>query len=125
MNVKHLPLCALLCVVTVLLTGCFPQPPVGMPDVSTIGFDGTHAVAPDCNTLAQPSTVIDAGAQRPSMQWGCATYTNLAAQIARPKDLVAPKPMGPANGAVAAAAMQRYEAGQVMKLDEGSTRDSK
>jgi len=125
MNVKHWPLGTLLCAVTVMLTGCFPQPSIGMPDVSSIGFDGTRALAPDCDALTQPSTLIDGGFHRPSMQWGCATYTNLAAQIAHPKDLVAPKPMGPANATVAASAMQRYEAGQVMKLDEGTTRDAK
>ena len=125
MNAKRLPLGAGLCVLSLMLAGCFPQPPRDMPDVSTIGFDGQHAIPPDCAALQQQSTATDGGDRRPSMAWGCATYTNLAAQIANPKDLVAPKPMAAANAAVAAAAMQRYEAGQVMKLDEGTTRDAK
>lgn len=122
---KNLLRGAVICLLAATLAGCFPQPPRGMPDSSVIGFDGTHAVAPNCDALTQPSTAIDAGEHRPSMEWGCATYSNLAAQIAHPSDLVSPKSLGPANGAVAAAAMQRYETGQVIKLDEGTTRDAK
>jgi pilus assembly protein CpaD len=59
------------------------------------------------------------------MQWGCATYTNLAAQVANPKDLVAPGKLAPADGALAAGAMQRYETGHVIPLDTGTSRDSK
>jgi pilus assembly protein CpaD len=106
------------------LSGCF-QPPRSMPNESVLGFDGKNAVGPDCDALTRPSLLTDAGFHRPSMQWGCATYTNLAAQVAHPKDLVAPEPAGPANGATAASAMRRYETGKIIPLDTSSSRDSK
>ncbi|KMZ12889.1 hypothetical protein BHUM_00856c [Candidatus Burkholderia humilis] len=105
------------------LTGCF-QPPRNMPNESVIGFDGANAIAPDCDALSRPSILTDAGKHRPSMQWGCATYSNLVAQLARPRDLVEPQPLGPADGA-AAAAMGRYETGHIIPLDTSSSRDTK
>lgn len=105
------------------LSGCF-HPPRNMPNESVIGYDGTGAVPPDCAALSRPPVLSDAGRQRPSMQWGCATYTNLAAQLAHPADIVAPQPLGPADGATAASAMRRYETGHVLQLDKSSTRNS-
>ncbi|TCF96615.1 hypothetical protein BZM26_36655 [Paraburkholderia strydomiana] len=115
---------ALLCVVMITLTGCF-KPPVSMPDERIIGYDGEHLTPPDCSKLEQPSLLSDAGVRRPSMAWGCATYTNLAAQIANPRDLVAPQSLGPADAAVAASAVRRYETEHVYPLSTGTTRDQK
>lgn len=105
-----------------LLTGCL-KPPIGMPDASVIGYDGHRAVPPDCDQLSAPSLLLDGGLPRPSVAWGCATYTNLAAQVANPRDLVAPGRVGPADAAVAASAVQRYETGRVIPLDPTTTRD--
>jgi pilus assembly protein CpaD len=113
-----------LCATTASVSGCL-KPPRGMPDDSVIGFDGKNAVAPDCAELARASLLTDAGLHRPSMQWGCATYTNLAAQVANPKDLVAPEKLAPADAAVAASAVHRYETGHVIPLDTSTSRDSK
>jgi pilus assembly protein CpaD len=107
------------------LAGCFLKPPVSLPDARVIGFDGEFATAPDCNKLTRDSLLLDAGVRRPSMQWGCATYTNLAAQVARPEDFVKPQPLGPADAAVAASAVARYEAGRIIPLDTGTSRSSK
>jgi pilus assembly protein CpaD len=96
-----------------------------MPDASTLGFDGHSVVPPDCESLSRPSVLTDAGWHRPSMEWGCATYTNLAAQIAHPQDVVAPHALGPANAAVAASAVHRYETGQLVPVDKATTRDNK
>jgi type IV pilus biogenesis protein CpaD/CtpE len=112
------------CAVAASVSGCF-KPPRGMPDASTIGFDGRSAVPPDCASLARPSLLTDAGLRRPSMQWGCATYTNLAAQVANPQDLVQPQPLGPADAAVAASAVRRYETGHVIPLDTATSRNTK
>ena len=114
----------LACVVAASVSGCF-KPPIGMPDQSTIGFDGHSALPPDCASLARPSLLTDAGWRRPSMEWGCATYTNLAAQVANPQDLVKPQPSGPADAAVAASGVHRYETGHVIPLDNGTSRNSK
>jgi pilus assembly protein CpaD len=110
--------------IAVALGGCF-QPPRNMPDESVIGFDGKNALPPECTELARDSVLTDAGLHRPSMQWGCATYTNLAAQIANPKDLVEPRKLAPADAAVAASGVHRYETGHVIPLDAGTSRDAK
>lgn len=96
-----------------------------MPDASTLGFDGHSVVPPDCASLSRPSVLTDAGWHRPSMEWGCATYTNLAAQIAHPRDVVAPHALGPANAAVAASAVHRYETGQLVPAEKATTGDAK
>lgn len=114
----------LVCGIAASTSGCF-KPPLGMPDASVIGYDGTRTTPPDCAALSRASLLLDAGLPRPSVAWGCATYTNLAAQIANPKDVVAPAPMGPADAAVAASAVHRYQTGHVMKLDTTSSRDAK
>ncbi len=106
------------------VSGCL-APARGMPDVDVIGYDGKNAVPPDCEALTRRSLLLDGGLPRPSMQWGCATYTNLAAQVANPRDFVAPPKFAPADAAVAASAVHRYETGHVIPLDEKSSRDAK
>lgn len=96
-----------------------------MPNESSIGFDGHSALPPDCTTLARPSILTDAGWRRPSMEWGCATYTNLAVQLARPEDAAKPQTLGPADAAVAASAVRRYQSGRVLQLDTTSSREAK
>jgi type IV pilus biogenesis protein CpaD/CtpE len=95
-----------------------------MPDQSVIGYDGHAAVPPDCASLSRRSVLTDAGWHRPSMEWGCATYTNLAAQLARPADLVAPEKLGPADAAVAAGGVRRYETDKVKPLDTATSRSA-
>ncbi|MEX3765009.1 CpaD family pilus assembly lipoprotein [Paraburkholderia phenoliruptrix] len=102
--------------------GCMSaHPPLGMPDPSVIGFDGSHAVPPDCGKLAQPSHLVDAGSGRPDVSFGCATYTNLAVMLARPADLVAPIPYAGADAALGASAVRRYEEGRATPLNSTST----
>jgi type IV pilus biogenesis protein CpaD/CtpE len=108
-----------------LLGGCFYHPPFDMPDASVIGYDGTRATPPDCRRLAVPAGLSDAGQRLPSVAWGCATYTNLAAQVARPSDLAAPSAVGPADAVTAAGAVERYRQNKVTPLDQGSSRDAK
>ncbi|MGI4985521.1 MAG: CpaD family pilus assembly lipoprotein [Janthinobacterium lividum] len=114
-----------LCGIAISLGGCFSKPPRGMPDASVIGYDGKQATTPDCEELSRDSLLTDAGTRRPAMQWGCSTYTNLAVQLANPRDAVAPQSLGPADAAVAASAVHRYETGHVMKLDTSTTRNAK
>lgn len=107
-----------------LLGGCF-QPPFNMPDASVIRNDGGQIEPPDCRQLAVRSGLTDGGLRQPSVAWGCATYTNLAAQVSNPRDLEQPRPMGPADAAVAADAMRRYEQNKVTPLDKQTSRDAK
>ncbi|SAK78886.1 lipoprotein [Caballeronia hypogeia] len=120
---RHLTFAALVAFAFVA-AGCI-HPPRNMPNESVIGYDGHDAVPPDCNALSRGAVLSDAGRRRPAMQWGCATFTNLAAQLAHPADIVAPQTLGPADAAVAASAVRRYETGRVIPLDKTSTRDTK
>lgn len=104
------------------LAGCMSaQPPLNLPDARSIGFDGAQAVPPDCAKLMQPSHLVDAGFGRPGVPFGCATYTNLAAMLARPQDLVAPVPYGGADAEVAAGAVRRYVEDRVKLPTPGKT----
>jgi len=105
--------------VALLLYGCMSEhQPLGLPDSSVLSYDGTHVVPPNCETLSAPSTLLDAGFQRPSVAFGCATYTNLGAMLARPADLVAPLPSARASAALAASAVRRYNEGIVTPLNK-------
>ena len=104
------------------LSGCMSaQPPLSMPTSSVIGFDGTHTAPPDCAKLEQPSHLVDAGIKRPTVAFGCATYTNLANMLARPADLVQPLPYAGADAALGASAAHHYEDGTAMPLNTTST----
>jgi type IV pilus biogenesis protein CpaD/CtpE len=113
---------------SIALAGCMSSPPsLGMPDASAIGFtpgDGGHAVPPSCDALNEPSHMIDAGSARPGVAFGCATYSNLAAMIARPADLVAPVPYAGADAPLAASAVRRYEEGRATPLNSSSGNSS-
>jgi type IV pilus biogenesis protein CpaD/CtpE len=124
MNYARFASLLLLCAAAAGVSGCI-KPPRNLPNESVIGFDGRNALPPDCASLSRPAVLTDAGWRRPSMEWGCATYTNLAAQLARPQDAVAPQTLGPADAAVAASAVRRYETGRVTRLDTSTSRDSK
>ncbi|WP_179400905.1 CpaD family pilus assembly lipoprotein [Burkholderia guangdongensis] len=112
----------------VVLGGCMSAPPpLGMPDVSAIGYDtrdGGRAIPPDCAQLNQRSHLVDAGFARPGVAFGCATYTNLATMLARPEDIVAPLPYAGADASRAADAVRRYEEGRTTPLSAPSTTSS-
>lgn len=97
------------------LTGCI-TPSAGMPDASVIGVAGGQAQPPDCARLREPPTLSYGGTALPSMAFGCATYTNLAAMVARPEDLTHPVPYGGPDAALAARAVRRYEEGKQIPL---------
>ncbi|WP_205962485.1 hypothetical protein [Paraburkholderia phosphatilytica] len=101
------------CALVAGLTGC-PQPPLDMPHQSVIHSDGETLSPPDCDDLKRSSLLLDGGFRRPSVAWGCTTYTNLAAQIAHPEHFNNPVPLGPADAALAASAVRRYETGKTL-----------
>lgn len=124
MNTTFFRTIAVLCITAITLCGCI-KASINMPDETSIGYDGKRLIPPDCSEMTRHSLLLDGGLPRPSVQWGCATYTNLAAQIANPTDLVAPHPLAPADAAVAASAVHRYETGRVTPLDQATSRSSK
>ena len=113
------------CFAASALTGCMSaHPPLGMPNDSVIGYTsegGGRAIAPRCDQLDQPSHLIDAGRGRPGVAFGCATYSNLSAMLARPADLVAPVPYAGADAALGASAVRAYEEGRTHPLNPTST----
>ena len=113
------PLVALL---LALLGGCMSTPPrLGLPDASIIRLRDGRALPPDCAPLVEHSDFLDAGTPRADVAFGCATYTNLAAMLARPSDLTDPVPFGGPDADVAADAVRRYETGKTMPLQSSST----
>ncbi|MDX9690218.1 MAG: hypothetical protein EOM37_08670 [Proteobacteria bacterium] len=51
-----------------------------------------------------------------SPQYGCAQARNLAAMVEQPHDLIEGKPMGKADGALAATSVRAYQAGKTKAL---------
>ena len=106
-----------------LVAGCaFPKRDYSMvPDASIIQVqlqDGSWvAVPPECQRLfteaPAPWYQYDS---RPQVAFGCATYTNLANSVARPRDLSQPKAYGGQNADTAASAVTRYRQGEVTPL---------
>ena len=115
--------------VAVVLAGCaFPRKDYsGMPgpDVIQVRQEGLRyqAQRPDCDALLQPSHHNKADDLRMSVAFGCATYTNLAEQIARPQDLVKPKAYAGQSADSAGAAVQRYRDNEVTPLRGTSSTD--
>lgn len=126
--VHHLTSTATLFAALGSLAGCMSaHPPLGMPDDSVIGFsaqDGGRAIPPQCARLNQPSHMTDAGRHRPGVEFGCATYSNLATMLVRPADLVAPVPYAGADATLGASAVRAYEEGRSQPLKPSSTTTS-
>lgn len=84
----------------------------------------THVVTlPGCpDWTAHPSRTFD---NQPTSNFGCATAQNFGLMVADPADLVAGRRIGPADGAVQAAAVDRYRKGETKPLlGDGTTETS-
>ncbi|MFT0533430.1 CpaD family pilus assembly lipoprotein [Castellaniella hirudinis] len=98
-----------------------------MPDQSVIRVevqaDGSlAAVPPHCGPLFPEQRRLQFDS-RPQVAFGCATYTNLANSVARPQDLLAPRPYAGQMAEDAAAAVTRYREDKVTPLrDTTSTK---
>ena len=109
-------------VLSLALSGCaFPRKDFsGVPDTSVIRltqYNGQwRAEAPDCQALLQPSQYNNADNMRLSIAFGCATYTNLAASLARPSDLANPPAFGGTASGTAGLAVERYRLNDVEPL---------
>ena len=104
-----------------LLGGCTTPPRIGMPDASIIRLHDGGALPPDCAPLVDRSNFRDAGRRRPSVAFGCATYTNLAAMLVRPADLTDPLPFDGADPVLTGNAVRGYESGKITPLQSTST----
>ena len=105
-----------------VMSGCaFPRKDMaGLPDPSVIRVSNAsgrmQAMPPDCERLRQPSQYNTFTDVRMDVSFGCATYTNLSQQLARPEDLVFPRPYGNQSADTAASAVERHRTGQVTPL---------
>lgn len=112
--------------VLLMLSGCaFPKRDyVFMPDETVIGMqlqdDGALVLQPPhCGALFNEPRrpLFDS---RPQAAFGCATYSNLSNSLARPEDLIAPKPYANQDAMDAVNAVDRYHQNQVTPLRETS-----
>jgi hypothetical protein len=72
------------------------------------------ALPPDCPDWR--TAAIGPAENTPWPQYGCANARNLAAQIARPEDLIQGRDSGPANGETTASSVDRYIHGNTKPL---------
>jgi pilus assembly protein CpaD len=79
----------------------------GKVELGYIGYDATLASCGDWS-----SNLGYTASNRVSANLGCASQHNLAAQIADPRDLVAPEPMGPGDAARRATVYGNYKDGK-------------
>jgi len=102
------------CGLMLALGGCaFPRKDFSsVPDASVIRLTQHNgqwrADPPDCQALLQPSQYNAFDNMRMSIAFGCATYSNLAASVARPADLANPPAFGGTHADTAARAVERY-----------------
>ena len=75
-----------------------------------VGFKRYVAVGPQCANLW--GDLVRTAGNAPSSTFGCTTTANFAAQIADPRDLVAPQPMQPADARRRVSKQNSYTAGE-------------
>jgi pilus assembly protein CpaD len=76
-----------------------------------IGYVTYVAHTDPCGNWSQDAD--DTGANLPLPDFGCSVQQNIAAMVADPKDLVAPRDMGPSDAARRATLTKQYETGAV------------
>ena len=75
-----------------------------------VGFETVQAAVPRCG--AAWGNLSRTGDNMSGSNFGCAVTANLAAQIADPRDIAAPRPMTPADAARRSVVFDKYRAGQ-------------
>jgi pilus assembly protein CpaD len=74
-----------------------------------VGFETVRAVVPQCGT--QWGNLSRSGDNQSASNFGCAVTANLAAQIADPRDIVAPRGMTPSEAGRRAVVFDAYREG--------------
>lgn len=123
MQIEKKSVVCVLALLTLTLQGCaFPRKDfTSLPGVEVIKVtrdqNGRYmAEGPDCNQLQEASQYHGINNARPSIAFGCATYSNLAASLARPSDLVSPKEFAGPQPDAAVLAVERYRLNTVEPL---------
>jgi pilus assembly protein CpaD len=97
----------------VRLVGYQPAPAqagAAAPPPLIVGFASYQAVGPQCGHW---DNLTATGSNRPYANFGCAMSANIAAQIANPHDLIAPRHMGPPDAARRSVVLDHYRKGEV------------
>lgn len=93
----------------------------GAPGPVTIDVLRVTLSAPNCAAMVTPDEYANWVNPRPSMAFGCASYTNLSRMLTDPADLASPRAYGGADAATTAAAVDRYENDKVKPLKRSTT----
>ncbi len=98
------------------LAGCeaTPAPDYRIRLMPSAKESDSVAVPPDCPSWA--TTSIGDNENTITPQLGCAAARNLAAHVDRPEDLIEGKPLGKADGTLAASSMNNYRTGKTRAL---------
>jgi pilus assembly protein CpaD len=91
---------------------------VGMHDGGGVELSYISYVAHTEECGDWSTSVADTASNLPMPNFGCATEHNLAAQVADPRDLVAPRKMGDADANRRATVTGKYEKGQITASDK-------
>lgn len=86
----------------------YPAPDPRAPVL--VGFETVRAAVPQCGR--EWTNLARTGANAGSANFGCAVNANLAAQIANPRDMVAPRPMTAPDAARRSVVFDHYRAGE-------------
>lgn len=82
----------------------------GKPAPLIVGFASYEAQGPTCGHF---DNLTSTGSNKPFANFGCATSANFAAQIANPRDLMAPRDMTPADATRRSVVLEKYRKGEV------------
>lgn len=74
-----------------------------------LGYIGYSARTAPCGAWSDASATAS---NLPMPNFGCATQQNVAAMVANPRDLIAPRPIGPSDATRRSVVMGKYESGQ-------------
>jgi pilus assembly protein CpaD len=75
-----------------------------------LGFIGYAAITAPCGDWS--SNEADTASNRVSANFGCAVQQDIAAQVADPRDLISPQPLGPGDAARRAVVYDNYKNGK-------------
>lgn len=91
----------------------------GIEDTAIVAVEHFSVTYPDCPDWRRAPPLTNG-------VWsnhGCPTSVNLGQMVADPRDLVTGRDLGPADGTVAASAIERYRKGEIKELKEEATVD--
>lgn len=89
-----------------------------------VGFASYEAVGPTCGKW---ENLTSTGSNKPYANFGCAQTANIAAMIANPRDLIAPRDMTPADASRRQVVLDKYRKGEITSTakDDQATASSK